>query len=302
MFFMRTKTVIIVIFAAVLVLLLLGVGLSFLFLNVSPDISFFTGGTVAVIELNGTITNDTGLLPTATAEDLAELINRADSNPAIDAILLEINSGGGTAVATKQIVRAIRDANKPTVAWISDIGASGAYYSAAACDFVMADRDSLTGSIGSLSVLLDLSDLKEKHGIGAYTFSRGEHKAMGSPFSELDEVERKIMNEIVQESGENFKQAILRFRGEKLDKSRLSEIFDGRIMNGSQALSYGLIDGLGLKQDAVKKAGELIGVKKPTVKELTTQRSLFQYFSQMGYAFGEGFKQSLSSGEISLQS
>jgi len=300
---MDQRTVFIVILASVLLLIGLGVVLSFAFAGISPDFSFFIGGNVAVIELKGSISNDSGLFgASSTAEDIAELIEKAEEDSSIKGIFLEINSGGGSVVATKQIVSALRKSEKPKVAYISDMGASGAYYSAAACDYIIADEDSLTGSLGAISIILDLSQLQEKHGIGAETIAAGEHKGMGDPFSELDEEEREIMQDIVDQAWQGFRSAVIEFRGEKLDKSKYGEMFDGRVMSGRTALEYGLIDQTGSKKDAVKKIGELVGVEEPTLKNYMPSRSLFSMLSTMGYSFGQGFKQSLSSSDISLNS
>ncbi|MFH1234563.1 MAG: signal peptide peptidase SppA [Candidatus Diapherotrites archaeon] len=300
---MKAGAVLVVVAACILLLLGLGVLLSLLFAGFSPDTAFFSGGQAALIELKGDISNDSGLLSAnLTAEETAALISKADSDPSISGILLEINSGGGSVVASKEIVRALRAAKKPKVAVIRDIGASGAYYAASACDFIIADEDSLTGSLGAISVRLNLADLREKIGIGADSFSKGENKGMGDPFSELSEEERGIMQSIVDQAWQGFKDNVLEFRGEKLDKKRLDEIFDGRIMSGKQALSYGLIDATGTKEDAIKKLGELTGIEEPSLRRLAPEKSLFSMLSQMGYSFGTGFKSSLSSGEIKLQS
>ncbi len=300
---MDKRMVFVVMIASIALLLFLGVALSFLFLGLEPNLSLFGSGEIALIELKGEISNDSGLLGTASsADEFVELIEKAEEDPSIAGILLEINSGGGSVVATKQVVAALKEAEKPKVAWISDIGASGAYYAAAACDYVMADEDSLTGSIGAISMLLNLSRLEEKHGIGMDVFASGEHKGMGSGFTELGEEEREIMQSLVKESWQGFKEDLLEFRGDRLDFSRLDEMFDGRIMNGRQALSYGLIDETGLKGAAIKKLGELTGSKEPRVREFSPKKSIFSIFGGAGYSFGEGLRQSIESDNVSLRS
>ncbi len=299
---MREKTVFIVIGASIVLLVILGIIFSFLFIGVSPDLSVLSPGSVAEIEINGEISNNSGILGSnANASEITELINKAEADPSIKGIFLEINSGGGSVVASKEIVNALRKAKKPKLAYISDIGASGAYYAAAACDYIMADEDSLTGSIGAISVVLNFNELMKKYGVNTEVFKSGEYKDIGSPFREMSSSERKIMSKIVEQAWENFKTKILEFRGEKLDKSRLSEIFDGRIMTGKQALSYGLIDATGSKEDAVKKIGEMIGVENPTLRKFSPQKSLLSYLSSMGYSFGEGFKESLSAQSVSVR-
>ncbi|MEM0359852.1 MAG: signal peptide peptidase SppA [Candidatus Diapherotrites archaeon] len=300
---MKATTVVAVIIACVMLLLGLGLLFSFLFAGSEDGALFLSRGQVAIIEIKGEISNDSGMLAiNTTAEETAELIKKADSDPSISGILLEINSGGGSVVASKEIVRALKEAKKPKVALIKDIGASGAYYAASACNFIIADADSLTGSLGVISIRLNLADLREKIGIGADSFTKGDKKGMGDPFTELSDEERKIMQSIVDQAWQGFREDVLSFRAGKINQSKLDEIFDGRIMTGKQALSYGLIDALGSKEDAVKKIGELTGTEKPSLRKMAPEKSLFSMLSRMGYSFGMGFKQSLSSGETRLQS
>jgi len=299
---MDKKTVLIVIVSSVLILLVLGIVFSFVFAGIDPDVSLFGSGSVAYIQLKGTIASEESFLSTTSgAGGIVELIEEAEADPSIKGILLEINSGGGSAVASKRIVRALRKAKKPKLALISDMGASGGYYAAAACDYIIADEDSIMGSLGAIISVLDLSGLKDIHGIGSNTFAGGDHKGMGDPFGELDETEKQILQSIADQSAKGFRDDVLEFRAEKIDQSKLSEMFDGRIMNGSQALEYGLIDELGSKPEAVKKIGELIGVEEPLLKEFSHSTSIFSILNQSGFSFGQGLKSSLQSEEISLR-
>ena len=168
------KNVLIVIISAIVALLILGILLS---LFIVPSDGTFTGlfGNVALIEIKGEILS-TSTFNATNAFDVVDAIDRADKDVTVSAILLEINSPGGSVVATRQIVEKIRETKKPVVAWISDIGTSGAYYVASACDLVIADEHSITGSIGAVSIVWNFSEMLEKLGIKVDVLKEGKYK------------------------------------------------------------------------------------------------------------------------------
>ena len=157
---------------AIFVLFLLSI-LSFIAIGV---ISLFVGidveslsGNVALIPIQGVIvgSEDSEFLfeSVTSSQDAVEFIEKADKNPSIKAIILEINSPGGSAVASEEIANAVRKTNKTTVAWIREVGASGAYWVASASDKIVASPMSITGSIGVISSYLEFSKLFEKYGV-----------------------------------------------------------------------------------------------------------------------------------------
>ena len=149
--------------------LLIGIALiASIFISfVAFDFPGFSQG-IAVIPVKGEIMMESGSFSyEMTAMEIVESIERAEEDPTVGAILLEINSGGGGVVASREIAKKVREARqtKPVVAWISEVGASGAYYVASASDHVVADPDSITGSIGVISVFPNIEGLLEKLGI-----------------------------------------------------------------------------------------------------------------------------------------
>ncbi len=302
---MRAKKVFIIFLASILLLVVFALMLSVAFQSLQPGISLF-GGNVALISIEGEISNEEVLfLSNKTAFDLVDEIEMAENDPTVSAILLEINSSGGSPVATRQLTEKILSAGekKPVVAWISDVGASAGYYIAASSDLVVADPDSLTGSIGAISVIPDYSELFEKLGIEMRVFKSGEFKDMGSPFRDINEEEREMLNEIIQQATENFKEEIKEFRGERLDTEEFEKIADGRILTGKQAQEIGLVDELGTRNYALKRAGEMAGIEKPVLKSYELQGfSLTDLFSRAGYALGTGFREGLSSQNLSIES
>lgn len=284
-------------------LLLLAASLIFLIL-IAVIMSFFVSGqsflspTIAYVKIEGEIlsTSDTGFLPMKTAFDLIDELNEAERDPTITAIFIEINSSGGSAVASKQLYEKIRNLSKPTIVWISDIGTSGAYYVASAADLIIADADSITGSIGVISIIPNYSGLLEKIGVKVSVLKEGEYKDIGSPFREMTADENELFQEILQQIYLNFKKNVLSARKGKLDERILDELADGRILTGLQAKKAGLIDEVGSREHALLRASELAGFKgMPSLKSFEKQKNtLLDLIARAGFSFGAGFKAGLS--------
>ncbi len=270
----------------------------------SSGSGLFLRDAVAIIPINSEIsaTRDQ-FYPVLSSGEIIEKIGEAEKDSAVAAILLDIDSPGGSVVATKNIVARIRQAKKPIVAYINDIGASGAYYVAASTKYVVADEDSLTGSIGVISIVENYSGLLEKIGIDVNVFKEGKNKAMANPFEQMTDEQKQIWQGILSEAFQHFKRDIQEYRTGRLDTARFAEIADGRILSGTQALDAGLIDKLGTKQDAIFKAAELAGIKgEPQTKDFSKkQLSILEAFSGAGYSFGFGFKKAMLSFEQGLK-
>ncbi len=263
---------------------------------VPDDIDFRAPG-IAVIPIKGEISNSSSGVGSPSATEIAGFIEDAENNPAVGAIFLDIDSPGGEVVASKQIVYQVRKASKPVYAYINSVGASGAYYIASASDYVMADEDSITGSIGAISIFFNFEELLEKIGVKANVIKQGDLKAIGSPFSELTDEEREILQTILKDVHEGFKQDVLEFRAGKISGAELERIADGRILSGRQALQSNLVDGLMTRDEALDRTAELSGIKEPVWISYEKQGfSFFDLIFSMGTAFGQGVSSSLSAG------
>lgn len=253
--------------------------------------------TVEIIPIHGTIDfQPENLSDSLSSDEIVQELKTADKNPSVAAILLDIQSPGGSVVATHQIVSQIRKTNKPVVAWIGDLGASGAYYSAAAADVILADPDSITGSIGVISLFPNVEGLLQKIGVKVTVLKEGKFKAIGSPFQDLSAEEQNLLQTLLHDAFLNFKKDIQSFRGEKLNERQFNEIADGRILSGTQALHAGLIDGLGTKEEAIQKAAALGGIAgEPAVHTISKPApSLLDFFLKAGVFFGNGFRTSIT--------
>ena len=281
---------------AIFVLLLLSI-LSFIAVGI---ISLFIGvdieslsGNVALIPIEGVIlgTKDSEFIfETATSSpETIEFIEKADKNPNIKAIILEINSPGGSAVASEEIANAVRKTNKTTVAWIREVGASGAYWIASSADHVVANRVSITGSIGVIASYLEFPGLLERYNITYQRLVSGKYKDIGSPFKEMTPEEKAIFQQNLDEIRDYFASEVAKNRN--LSKKDVDKIANGMFYLGAQAKEFGLVDELGGKDEVVAYIERKDGIKADIVeykKEKTLLDVLSKVFSKQSFAVGKG--------------
>jgi protease-4 len=239
-----SKAWIIVLIAGSVLFFIALLSMFFLFLPVT-----LSQNNVAVIEIRGTITEyGAGSFGSqgASASSIGSFIEEADHDPLIDAIVLDINSPGGSAVASDEIAQAVKDASKPTVAFIHEIGTSGAYWIASAADTIIANRMSMTGSIGVLGSYLEFSGLMEDYGVSYQRFVSGKYKDIGTPFKQPTKEEQQIFQSKLDALHDYFIAAIAENR--ELTKSQVRAIATGEFFLGEEALNIGLVDMVGDKK------------------------------------------------------
>ncbi len=207
---------------------------------------------VSVINVYGEISGQKvgGLFSVGqSSHDLVKRINEANQDSSIDAVLFRIDSPGGTPVASHEIVRAIKALDKPSAAVIRDVGASGAYWVASATDFVVSDELSLTGSVGVLGGFFDIHEFLERYNISYERFTGGEYKDLGSPFREITEVERELLQTKIDMMHDFFLEDVRQLRN--LDERQFEEVRTGIYFIGLEAINLGLVDQLGNEDFAV---------------------------------------------------
>lgn len=199
---------------------------------------------IAVVEIDGVIAPG---MP-ANADDINEALSDAFNNPQAQAIILAINSPGGSPVQSGQVYRAIdrlQQAHpKKVYAVISDVGASGAYFIAAAADEIYADPASIVGSIGVISQSVGVEGLMDKLGIQGRTFKAGKYKDFLNPTKPLEPYEVAHMDGLLADVHQQFIDAVKKGRGDRLVDPEQNSLFTGLFWSGQQAEKLGLIDGL----------------------------------------------------------
>ena len=225
-----------------------------------------------------------------------KLIEQADSDIGIKAIILEINSPGGTVVASQEIAKAVRETKKPTIAYIREIGASGAYWVATEADVIVANDAAITGSIGVTSSYLQFADLFDNYGVTYERLVTGEFKDAGSPYKQLTPQERTYLQAKINKIYDMFVTTVATNR--HMTKAKVESLATGEIWLGVEAKELGLVDETGDFKAAQKAAEKLIGAGDSRIIEYAPQTSVFSWadvkIEQVAFWMGKGIGMSWS--------
>jgi protease IV len=194
---------------------------------------------------------------------LVEALRQADKDPTVKAIVLRVDSPGGSALASDLIWQAVRQCKKPVVASMSDVAASGGYYISMAARKIYAEPGTLTGSIGVVGGKIALRGLYDKVGITTEVIRRGANAGILSGVDVFSKSERKAMEALMLETYDQFVSKAMEGRaraGKHFTRSQFTELAEGRIWTGRQAKENGLIDELGSLDTAVADAKTLGGL------------------------------------------
>jgi protease-4 len=270
-----------------------------------------SGPAVALLEINGLITAGggesgfPGLLEniSATPGNPIPLIKAAAADDDVRALLIKVNSPGGAVVATDEIYHALKTAiDKPIIVLMGDVAASGGVYVSMAADHIMANPNTLTGSIGvRLNDILEYGDLLQRLGVDVTTIKAGEYKDIGSGTRPLTAEEQTILQAVVDDSYANFIDIVAEGRG--LSEERVREFADGRIFTGEAAAALGLVDSLGYEADAIAQAGTLGGIEgEPRVIRYGADGSLLdQLLAATAERFAATVRTQLGGGTMGLE-
>lgn len=224
---------------------------------------------VAVIHIEGPISGsrgEGGLLGTgAGGPTVMEQLREVRKDDSIKAVLLRINSPGGSAAASQEIgdeIDKVKAKGKVVVASMGDSAASGGYWIAAKADKIMANPATMTGSIGVIMETMNIRELYDKIGITPQTIKSGTYKDIGSPNRALTSEERDILQGMVDDIFDQFVEVVA--KGRNMEKARVLDIADGRIFTGRQAQQLGLVDELGNYYDAMELTKELAKLGEET--------------------------------------
>lgn len=234
--------------------------------------SLSVGEKIAVVKIEGVILD---------SKDIIEELRDHRENKAVKAILLRIDSPGGAVAPSQEIyteVLKIRDeGKKKIVTSMGSVAASGGYYIASASDKIVANPGSVTGSIGVILELANVSGLMKKVGVESVVIKSGKFKDVGSLFRTMMPEERELLQGVIDDTYDQFVEAVSAGRG--INKEDLIPIADGRVFTGRQAKKLGLVDELGNMQDAIKITADLAGIKgEPDLIEKKKKVSILERF------------------------
>ena len=265
----------------ILVLLVMSGGCTFLKVNIGEEVQPLTEKAVAgkgrdkvlVLDISGIIMGgETGSLLSLQKKPgliarVREALDRARQDAQVKAVVLRVNSPGGSVTASDILYHELKAFKEKTgvtlVAHIMDVGASGAYYASLAADAITAQPTSVTGSIGVIMYRVDATVLMQKVGIQATEIVSGDKKGIGSPFRPLSDDERKIFQAFIDSLYGRFTGLIAEER--KMTPDAVKKMADGRIFTSQEAQAGGLIDGIGYLEDAIELAKKKAGLKDATV-------------------------------------
>lgn len=218
----------------------------------SKALALFSGDGVGVLQIEGAIDDSQSVLTE---------LRRLKEMPWVKAIVVRIDSPGGAVAPTQEIFEEIQRAKKrkPFIASMGGMATSGGYYIAAACDKIVANPGTLTGSIGVIMQLSNFEELMKKVGVKGINIKSGANKDIGSPFQPLSAEGREILQSLVDNVHSQFVAAVAQGRG--MEESQVRKLADGRVYSGAQAKQLGLIDQFGGLQDAIDLAAKRAGIE-----------------------------------------
>lgn len=249
---------------------------------------------VAEVAVDGPITRDGGgPLPSqpgsTPADDIVEQIERADEDENVDALVLELNTPGGEVVPSDDIRLAAEEFDGPTIAYATDVCASGGYWIASGCDAIYARDASIVGSIGVIGSRVNAKEFADKLGLSYERLAAGKYKDAGTPLKEMEEYEREYLQDIIDDYYTNFVDRVV--TGRDLDEETVRDT-EARVYLGEEALELGLVDELGTRDDVEDDLADRLGVDEVTVEEFEPQRGLMVKLrgdaQAVAYAFGAG--------------
>ncbi|NLN74786.1 MAG: signal peptide peptidase SppA [Armatimonadetes bacterium] len=244
------------------------------------------GDQIALIRISGVITSGRSMSSmfsdsSTGSDDLIDQLERARKNKKVKAIVLRINSPGGSPAAAEEVYKElmrIRRAKKPVYASMADLAASAGYYIAAGSDKIYADESTITGSIGVIWNSADMSGLFKKIGLNPQVIKSGKFKDIGSSNRPITAEEHELLKSIVMDTYDQFVKAVAKGRG--LPVEQIKQIADGRVFTGNQAKQNKLVDEIGGMRETVLAAAKAGGIKgEPKVVEYQRRLSLSDIWS-----------------------
>lgn len=224
-----------------------------------------------------------------TDENIPNELDKIAKRKDVKALVFRVNSGGGSALVSDIVWNALEEVNKkiPVVVSMGDMAASGGYYISCGADYIFAQPNTLTGSIGVVSLLINWEELREKAEINTYQIKKGKYAGFLSPNFSPSQSDITTMERMSEKVYEEFKARVA--QGRNMTLEQVERVAKGRVWTGKRAVEAGLVDELGGLDDAVAKAAELAGIEEYSVISFPQQKGLLDIFRK-------GFELNIGSG------
>ena len=244
-----------------------------------PDRWKSPSGEIALVRIQGMLMD---------SQNIVRQLSDYRYNPGVRGIILRIDSPGGAVAPAQEIyneIMKLRADHKTVYASMGTVAASGGYYIACAADYVLANPGTLTGSIAAVMAFSNVEELTNKIGVKPVVIKSGKYKDVGSPMRTMKPEEQKLLQNVVDDVHQQFVQAVAKGRG--LPVSQVSEIADGRIMTGQQALKLKLIDEVGGLEKTIDLLAKKLGIAgRPKVIEEKEKTPFFDWLLQSSFSGG----------------
>lgn len=242
-----------------IIIFLLGIFIElFVIIGILKD-DYNPDGNIAIVELEGAIES---------SRETIKQLKKYEKSDSVKAIVFRVNSPGGVVGASQEIYDEVKriQAEKPIVVSMGDMAASGGYYVSAPATKIVANAGTITGSLGVIISFPVIDEMLKNWNIRWEIIHAGENKAVGSPFEKMSPEERKILQDLVDDTHALFIGAVS--EGRKIDEEKVRAFADGRIFSGKRAKELGLVDSLGSLEEAIRVAAELVKIKAKDLKPI----------------------------------
>ena len=245
----------------------------------------YAEGPIAYLETSG---GDIAITPENVSQKLSEL-NKISN---LKGVVLRVNSPGGSALGAEMIYKALSDIRVPIYVSMGSTAASGGYYISMAGDKIFADKSTITGSIGVVSILPKVNKGAEKYGVNSSSINKGKYSNVYDPFTPLDDDSRNKIIQSMTETYKEFKSRVITNR--KIPDAKLETLAQGRIWLGEEAKSNGLVDEIGSLDDTIKALAKTLNLTSYEVVDIYSNESFNDLISRFLGRFGASISTSTS--------
>ena len=249
---------------------------------------------IAIIYAEGPITylETSGGDIVITPENISQKLSELNKISNLKGVVLRVNSPGGSALGAEMIYKALSDIQVPIYVSMGSTAASGGYYISMAGDKIFADKSTITGSIGVVSILPKVNKGAEKYGVNSSSINKGKYSDVYDPFTPLDDDSRNKITQSMTETYKEFKSRVITNR--KISDAKLETLAQGRIWLGEEAKSNGLVDEIGSLDDTIKALAKTLNLTSYEVIDVYSNESFNDLISRFLGRFGASISTSTS--------
>ena len=264
------------------------------YLSIKTPLKEHAKDKIAIIYAEGPITylETSGGDIVITPENISQKLSELNKISNLKGVVLRVNSPGGSALGAEMIYKALSDIRVPIYVSMGSTAASGGYYISMAGDKIFADKSTITGSIGVVSILPKVNKGAEKYGVNSSSINKGKYSDVYDPFTPLDDDSRNKITQSMTETYKEFKSRVTTNR--KISDAKLETLAQGRIWLGEEAKSNGLVDEIGSLDDTIKALAKTLNLTSYEVVDIYSNESFNDLISRFLGRFGASISTSTS--------